>query len=106
MEVCTRPVVLRGIDMNPNPVQLFLLMPALMLLVVGCVVGSQPVDTPTLVVPRATLTVTPMTTSAPKATATAMPDFELPDISGSLVSLSTLLSQNKFVVLVFYRGHF
>ena len=33
------------------------------------------------------------------------PDFKLPDVSGSLVSLSDLLSENRLVVLVFYRGY-
>ena len=33
-------------------------------------------------------------------------DFELPDTSGSTVSLSKTLSHSHFAVLVFYRGHF
>ena len=40
------------------------------------------------------------------ATTIAMPDFELPDTSGSTVSLSKTLSHSHFAVLVFYRGHF
>ena len=39
-------------------------------------------------------------------TSTAMPDFELPDTSGSTVSLSKTLAHSHFAVLVFYRGHF
>ena len=41
-----------------------------------------------------------------KAVGEIAPDFKLPDVSGSLVSLSTLLSENRLVVLVFYRGYF
>ncbi|MDP7626737.1 MAG: hypothetical protein QF530_02315 [SAR202 cluster bacterium] len=41
-----------------------------------------------------------------EGTSTTMPDFELPDTSGSTVSLSNTLSHSHFAVLVFYRGHF
>lgn len=41
-----------------------------------------------------------------KAAGGIAPDFKLPDVSGSLVSLSDLLSENRLVVLVFYRGYF
>jgi len=40
------------------------------------------------------------------ASSETAPVFELTDTSGDTVSLSTLLSQNRQVVLVFYRGHF
>ena len=40
------------------------------------------------------------------ATTIVMPDFELPDTSGSTVSLLKTLSHSHFAVLVFYRGHF
>ncbi len=33
-------------------------------------------------------------------------DFTLYDNSSSLISLNTLIEQNRFVVLVFYRGFF
>jgi len=35
-----------------------------------------------------------------------VPDFDLADKSGSMVSLSGLLAENRSVVLVFFRGHF
>ena len=35
-----------------------------------------------------------------------MPDFELPDTSGDSVFLSQMLSENEYVVVLFYRGHF
>ena len=47
----------------------------------------------------------PITVKA-KAVGEIAPNFKLPDVSGSLVSLSSLLSENRFVVLVFYRGYF
>ena len=34
------------------------------------------------------------------------PDFVLPDIEGSQISLSSLLDEHGQVVIVFYRGHF
>ena len=35
-----------------------------------------------------------------------VPDFVLPDVEGSQISLSSLLDDHKHVVIVFYRGHF
>ena len=86
----------------------FFLPAAFILLLVGC--GE---DTSTPVPPTATPTAastqvppTPTAGHTPIATTIAMLDFELPDTSGSTVSLSKTLSHSHFAVLVFYRGHF
>ena len=81
---------------------LFFLPAAFMLVLVAC--GE---DTSTPVPPTATPTAAPtQVPPTPTATTIAMPDFELPDTSGSTVSLSKTLSHSHFAVLVFYRGHF
>ena len=88
----------------------------------ACGGGSQTADIPTpeakvvaktIAQPTATPTAastqvppTPTAGHTPTATTIAMPDFELPDTSGSTVSLSKTLSHSHFTVLVFYRGHF
>lgn len=41
-----------------------------------------------------------------KDNAKIMPDFELPDTSGDSILLSQMLSENEYVVVLFYRGHF
>ena len=63
------------------------------------------------IIPRATPTPTaallPTATTVTRKTKTiSVPDFELLDISGSTTSLYKMLSNNRFVVLVFYRGYF
>ena len=85
-----------------------LLLTTALTLLMGCGEGtSTPV--PPMATPTAALTQvppTPTTGHTTIATTIAMPDFELPDSSGSTVSLSKTLSYSRFVVLVFYRGHF
>ena len=33
------------------------------------------------------------------------PEFELPDAAGATVALDELLNDNRYAVVVFYRGH-
>ncbi len=71
-------------------------------------VSPTPTQVPPTATPTAASTQVPPTPTAghtPTATTIAMPDFELPDTSGSTVSLSKTLSHSHFAVLVFYRGH-
>ena len=66
---------------------------------------SIPYPTPTsLVAPDPTATSVPPDTNG--VSVITMPEFAFTDKSGSKVSLSTMLVHNRFVVLVFYRGHF
>ena len=93
--------------MNLKLTTSFFLPEAFILLLVGCGEDtSTPV--PSTATPTAPTQVPPTPTAGhtPTTTTIAMPDFELPDTSGSTVSLSKTLSHSHFAVLVFYRGHF
>ena len=119
--------------MNRKSALVSLLIPVLLIVSIGCakttpipdvdgVIEATPELTQTNVSPSSIDSVSPMVpnaTSTPamelfptatvvtrKAMAIAVPDFQLPDISGSTTSLYEMLSLNRFVVLVFYRGYF
>lgn len=119
--------------MNRKSALVSLLIPVLLIVSIGCTnttpirdvdgvieatpeltqtnVSTSSIDPISPMVPNATSTPTmellPTATAVTrKATAIAVPDFQLPGISGSTTSLYEMLSLNRFVVLVFYRGYF
>ena len=101
--------VQRGVnEMNLKLTTSFFLPAAFILLLVGCGEDTSPPVPPTATPTAASTQVPPTPTAGhtPTATTIAMPDFELPDTSGSTVSLSKTLSHSHFAILVFYRGHF
>lgn len=119
--------------MNRKSALVSLLIPVLLIVSIGCAtttptgdvdgvieatsestetnVSTSSSDSISTTAPRTTSTPTmeflPTATAVTReATAIAVPDFQLPDTSGSMTSLYEMLSQNRFVVLVFYRGYF